>query len=200
MNNQWYCSIASQQYGPVPFEQLLQWVAEGRLQPDHHVCLVGQQQWSVVRDVPQLIAAAPSHNANYFAPQQSAAGFAPTPTADNGFQINTGASSGYSSSGSYSSSRTKGRGKDSTLQWLGGGMVTVLVFVGLGARIARIALRHNDAAEQRAQELAEQRQAELRQRKLISDISRPPPTHPGPSFDINEFNRENRKLQQPWRK
>lgn len=205
MTSQWYCSIASQQYGPFPLEQLQQWVAEGRLQADHHVCLVGQQEWTVARDVPQLFGP-PTNSQPFFSPQTngsypagnypqadySSGNYAQSPpsNSETGFQIKTGPTS-------YAiTSKAK---KDRSLQFAGAVVVCMLTMLGVAARVARVVLRSQESNERYEQQQQVERQAELRQRKLISDMSRPPPMT-APKIHSGDFEERAKKLRQPWQK
>lgn len=64
--DQWYANIAGQQYGPVPFETLQQWVREGRVTSADLVWSPGMPQWRPAGGVEGLglggsgVAAGPS--------------------------------------------------------------------------------------------------------------------------------------------
>ncbi|WP_254513923.1 DUF4339 domain-containing protein [Anatilimnocola floriformis] len=214
MNNQWYCSIASQQYGPLPFQQLKQWVDEGRLRLDDHVCLVGQQQWTLVRNVPELVSpAAYGAGANFpqVGYQQPAFPQAVYPqaaaTSATGFTIDTGPKSYSSTPATYSAPRASRRvEKDQAYyKWLGGLVVTVLVVLGFVARVARVVLNEaRDDQRREVQRVVDQAELrdEQRRREALSQISKRQTKIPAdrPTFDQEEFNRQNKKVMQPWQK
>lgn len=51
----WYCHVGGQQYGPVPFETLRAWAAEGRLKATDFVWQEGTPTWVAAAGVPGLI-------------------------------------------------------------------------------------------------------------------------------------------------
>lgn len=53
--SQWYCSVGGTRYGPVSQEQLLSWIAEGRIRPDDLVWHEGMADWSPASAVPGLL-------------------------------------------------------------------------------------------------------------------------------------------------
>ena len=225
---QYYCCIGQQQYGPLSLEQLKQWASQGQLQATDHVCLVGQQQWTVAGNVPNLFTAAQANNpyaATSFPPssfspqsysqpsyaQPSYSQEVPAP-ADGGFTINTGAKS-YGGTPAYSPSAYSGPRQSSRVtrdqeyyKWMGGAVVTVLVVLGFVARVARVALKGADLMDQRGVQQRQADQAQLReqerQRQWMADMqNRRPPEPPNRNgFDVNEFNRRNKQAMQPWQK
>lgn len=190
MKSQWYCCIASQRYGPFPIEQLQQWVAEGRLQPDHHVCLVGQQAWTVARDVPQLFGQsfAPQAGTDLFAgvenypqPHYSHAPSAPSAA---GFDF---APSATSSSTRRSSSAPKK--KEQQFNWTGAIVAGVLAMIGASYQVVQLVQKREQGIEQRAQE-------QRRQERLYR-VPRPPPIT-APKIHSGGFDQPGKKLRQPW--
>lgn len=178
MNTQWYCNIGQQQYGPVPFEQLQQWAATGQLQPDHHVCMVGQQHWNLVRDVPGLLPP----GANYPA----------APAGGTGMDFNVGTGSSSYSAPRSSTSRSSGRPKNNVNQFRWGFAIVAGLLAATGG-IARLV-----TLNEKRQEGIQQRQREVRRQQKISRPPQPPPAT-GPSIDMNELNREIQKSRLPPR-
>lgn len=65
---EWYCRVSGEEYGPISFEELKQWVDEGRLDENDRVKLGKNEKWRPVDDVPEL---APPKSAASPAPQSS---------------------------------------------------------------------------------------------------------------------------------
>lgn len=185
MAGQWYCYLARQRYGPLPFEQLQQWAAEGHLRPDDRVCASGQREWIPARNVPGLfgpVAAPlpiPTAEPELEAPPISA------PVVTPGIQINTGTRA-------YSGGSAVGRApkKADAFKWGSGLMAGLITALIGGNRLMQ--LQHN-----RVQAI-EQRQAEQARREKMSRPPPPPPTT-RPAFDAEAFQREALKQRNPRR-
>ena len=54
---QWHCSVRGMRYGPVSQEQVLSWMAEGRIRSDDLVWHEGMADWAPAGSVPELAAA-----------------------------------------------------------------------------------------------------------------------------------------------
>ncbi|MGA2265150.1 MAG: DUF975 family protein [Phycisphaerae bacterium] len=50
----WYCYVDGQQYGPVPFETLKEWVSQGRVKATDYIWQEGTPSWVVASSVPGL--------------------------------------------------------------------------------------------------------------------------------------------------
>jgi hypothetical protein len=188
MTSQWYCCIATQRYGPFPIEQLQQWVAEGRLQPDHHVCLVGQQEWTVARDVPQLFAPQPTNDLfagveNYPQPHYS---HAPAATAAAGFDFATSSTSSPTRR-TYSTPKKK----EQKFNWTGAIIAGVLASIGASYQVVQLVQKREQAFEQRVQE---------QRRRERSYRVPPPPPMTAPKIHSGDFEERAKKLRQPWQK
>ncbi len=190
MTNQWYCCIASQQYGPLPFEQLQQWAAEGRLQPDHHVCLVGQQQWSLAGQVPGLFAAANAPAGDLFAAvdhQLSQPGYPQQhyqqPTAGSGFAFQSGATRNPTRSSSVP------KKKETKFNWTAGLIAGGLALIGGISQLAGVF--------QNAQEAEHKKQQEIRRQQQVNRVPKLPPIT-APKVYVEEYNNPKKRMKQPW--
>ncbi|MCU0728153.1 MAG: GYF domain-containing protein [Planctomycetes bacterium] len=54
---QWYCAVGGQKFGPMPFEDLSRWAAEGRLSDRDLVWGEGMAEWVAAGSVAGLFAA-----------------------------------------------------------------------------------------------------------------------------------------------
>ena len=52
--SEWYCNVGGTRYGPVSQEQVLSWIAEGRVKPDDLVWHEGMAEWAPASAVPGL--------------------------------------------------------------------------------------------------------------------------------------------------
>jgi hypothetical protein len=56
---QWYCAVSGQKFGPMPFEDLARWAAEGRLSERDLVWGEGMGEWVAAGSVAGLFAGSP---------------------------------------------------------------------------------------------------------------------------------------------
>lgn len=54
VTDEWYCRVSGEEYGPISFDELTQWVSEGRLDENDRVKLGAQGKWRGVDAVPEL--------------------------------------------------------------------------------------------------------------------------------------------------
>jgi hypothetical protein len=64
----WHCSINGQQYGPVPTEELISWIQQGRVTASDSVWCEGMAQWAPAGNVPAFMGHFPQ--APYAPPAQ----------------------------------------------------------------------------------------------------------------------------------
>ncbi|MBI5723671.1 MAG: DUF4339 domain-containing protein [Planctomycetes bacterium] len=65
---QWYCYIGGNKYGPVNFEEVQRWAAEGRVKPTDNVWTEGMANWAPASAVPGLCGNVPPAAPGYFPP------------------------------------------------------------------------------------------------------------------------------------